>query len=77
MKVHLRGDCGFGVPRMYEVCDELGLTYTFGLGQNPCVKRLGEAILAEAVTHYENGRTAATVRQSGVSGRVVAHTATL
>lgn len=53
VKVHLRGDCGFGVPRMYEVCDELGLTYTFGLGQNPCVKRLGEAILAEAVTHYE------------------------
>lgn len=40
VKVHLRGDCGFGVPRMYEVCDELGLTYTFGLGQNPCVKRL-------------------------------------
>ena len=32
--VHVRGDSGLGVPLMYDVCRELRLSYTFGIGMN-------------------------------------------
>jgi hypothetical protein len=35
VQVHVRGDSGLGVPRMYEACRELRLDYTFGIGMNP------------------------------------------
>lgn len=53
VEIHLRGDSGFGVPAMYDVSEELNLTYTFGLGMNARLKRTSEELLAEAVTHYE------------------------
>src|SRR6516165_9199326 len=33
--LHFRGDCGFSVPAMYEVCEELRVGYTFGLSRPP------------------------------------------
>jgi hypothetical protein len=51
--VHVRGDSGLGVPRMYDVCRELRLTYTFGIGMNARLRALTEALLAEAVAAYE------------------------
>jgi hypothetical protein len=53
VELHVRGDSGFGVPVMYNVCEELGLTYTFGIGMNARLKRLSEELLAQAVTQYE------------------------
>jgi hypothetical protein len=35
VRIHIRGDSGFGVPRMYEASERLGLDYTFGFGMNP------------------------------------------
>jgi hypothetical protein len=32
--LHFRGDCGFGVPDMYDVCERLGDSSTFGLSAN-------------------------------------------
>ena len=32
--IHVRADSGFGVPLMYNVCQELRLSYTFGIGMN-------------------------------------------
>src|SRR5512135_232730 len=32
--IHVRGDRGFGVPLMYDVCQELRLSYTFAIGMN-------------------------------------------
>jgi Transposase DDE domain group 1 len=51
--IHVRGDSGFGVPRMYAVCRELRLSYSFGIGMNATLRALSEPLLAEAVAAYE------------------------
>ena len=33
--LHFRGDCGFSVPAMYDVCERLSVRYTFGLSVRP------------------------------------------
>jgi hypothetical protein len=53
VEIHVRADSGFGVPAMYNVCEELGLTYTFGLGMNARLKRASDELLTQAVTQYE------------------------
>ena len=50
--VHVRGDCGYGVPWMYAVCERLGIDYTFGIGGNPALKRHSEALLAQARAQF-------------------------
>jgi hypothetical protein len=51
--VHVRGDSGLGVPKMYDVCRELRLSYTFGIGMNSKLRELSEALLANAVAEHE------------------------
>jgi hypothetical protein len=51
--IHVRGDCGFGVPVMYEACEELRVTYTFGIGMNSVLKHHSDELLAEAVEQFE------------------------
>ena len=48
--IHVRGDCGFGVPRMYDVCQELRLSYTFGIAMNPVLCKLSDDLLKQAST---------------------------
>jgi hypothetical protein len=57
--LHVRGDCGFGVPDMYEVCERLRVLYTFGLSANAVLQRETEGLLAEAVATYVWERQAA------------------
>jgi hypothetical protein len=56
--LHFRGDCAFGVPGMYVVCERLRVSYTFGLSANAVLQRETEGLLAEAVAAYERGRQA-------------------
>ena len=49
VRIHVRGDSGLGVPRMYDVCERLDIDYTFGLGMNARLKKLTDPLLAEAV----------------------------
>jgi hypothetical protein len=51
--IHVRGDAGFGVPWMYEVCERLHLIYTFGLSANAVLKRTAENLLQRAVEQFE------------------------
>ena len=53
VQVHVRGDSGLGVPRMYQVCQELRLSYTFGLGMNSVLKAESDELLKEAQAQYE------------------------
>jgi Transposase DDE domain group 1 len=53
VQVHVRGDSGLGVPLMYDVCRELRLSYTFGIGMNSKLRAHSDALLAEAVAEYE------------------------
>jgi hypothetical protein len=54
--IHVRGDAGFGVPKMYEVCEENGLTYTFGFSTNARLKTLTEGLMEQAVERYEQSK---------------------
>ena len=47
--LHFCGDCAFGVPDMYNVCERLRVGYTFGLSANAVLQRQTEGLLAEAV----------------------------
>jgi hypothetical protein len=49
----VRGDAGFGMPWMYDVCERLELQYTFGLAANAVLQRRSDDLLAEAVRRFE------------------------
>lgn len=51
--IELRADSGFGVPRIINICERLGIWFTIGLKLNPVLKRRSEELLDEAVEHYE------------------------
>ncbi len=51
--IHMRGNSGLGVPRMYVVCRELDLSYTFGIGMNSRLRDLSDGLLKKAVEDYE------------------------
>ncbi|HYH66976.1 MAG TPA: IS1380 family transposase [Urbifossiella sp.] len=53
VRIHVRGDSGLGVPLMYDVCLELRLTYTFGIGMNSRLRALSDGLLKQAVEDYE------------------------
>jgi Transposase DDE domain group 1 len=57
--IDVRGDCGFGVPHMYAVSEDLRLYYTFGLSSNAVLRRQTEDLLAQAVATFEQHRQAA------------------
>ena len=54
--VHVRGDAAFGVPWMYEVCEQNGLLYTFGFSTNERLKRLTEGLMDRAVQQYQRDK---------------------
>jgi hypothetical protein len=56
IQIHVRGDGGFGLPRMYEVCENNNLTYTFGFSTNPRLKKLTEALLQQAVDQHAQSK---------------------
>jgi hypothetical protein len=51
--IHIRGDAGFGVPWMYKICEENGLSYTLGFSSNARLKRLTEELMLQASAQYE------------------------
>jgi hypothetical protein len=53
VRIHLRGDSGFGTPAMYEVCERLEILYTLGIGMNARLKQGSESRMEEAVSQWE------------------------
>jgi len=51
--IHVRGDSGLGAPRMYDVCRELRLTYTFGIGVNSRLRACSDELLKATLKEYE------------------------
>jgi len=54
--IHVRGDAGFGVPWMYDVCEQNGLIYTFGFAANERLQRLTEPLMNQAVQQYTQSK---------------------
>jgi hypothetical protein len=53
VQIHVRGDSGLGVPRVYQACEALRVDYTFGIGMNARLQRFSEETLKNAVQQYE------------------------
>lgn len=53
VRIHARGDSGFGVPWMYEVCEKNGLSYTFGLSGNRRLQAAAEPLVRQAVAQFQ------------------------
>jgi hypothetical protein len=53
VQISIRGDSGFGVPKMYTLCEDLGFDFTLGLGMNAVLKRESDPLLKEALQQYE------------------------
>jgi hypothetical protein len=53
IKIHLRGDSGFGTPTMYDACEQLEIDYTLGIGMNATLKKASDALLETAVAQWE------------------------
>lgn len=51
--IHVRGDSGLGVPLMDDVCRELRLPYTCGIGMNSRLQDLSDDLLKRAVEGSE------------------------
>ncbi len=53
VRIHLRGDSGFGTPAMYAVCERLEIQYTLGLAMNSRLQKLSADLLKQAVVQWE------------------------
>ena len=53
VEIIVRADSACGGPLMYEVCEELRLTHTFGLSMNPRLKAASADLLAQAEKQFE------------------------
>ena len=53
VQIHVRGDAGLGVPKLYNVRQELRLTYTFGISMNSRLRELSDDLQKQAVADFE------------------------
>jgi hypothetical protein len=53
VKINFRGDCGLGVPQVYEACEQLDLHYSIGIGMNPWLKKQSDPLLEHALKKFE------------------------
>ena len=60
VKIQLRGDAGFCREKLMAWCEQEGIDYIFGLAQNPRLKKLIQAEMAQAEEQY--AQTQAPVR---------------
>jgi hypothetical protein len=51
--IHVRGDAGFGLPAMYDVCEANGLSYTLGFSASVPLKKRTEGLMEQAVAQYQ------------------------
>jgi hypothetical protein len=61
VKILLRGDGGFCREKLMAWCEREGMDYIFGLAQNPRLKKLIEAQMAQVEQQYEETKTPARV----------------
>ena len=50
--IRVRGDTGLAVPRLYDYCEDAGLTYALGVAGNPVLHRATATALADLQLYY-------------------------
>ncbi len=53
VRVDVRGDAAYGVPWMYQACEEMDVTYTFGLSANAALKTWTDELVMQAVAEFD------------------------
>ncbi len=53
VRIHVRGDSGFGMPAMYDVCERLEIDYTIGIGMNARLKKSAIPCWKRPLRNYE------------------------
>ena len=61
VKIQLRGDAGFCREKLMAWCEQEGIDYIFGLAQNPRLKKLIQAEMAQAEEQYAQTQAPARV----------------
>jgi hypothetical protein len=56
VEIVVRGDCGFGMPVLYDLCEAERVTYTFGLTANAKLQKMTAELLEEARRRYQETR---------------------
>jgi hypothetical protein len=51
--LHVRGDAGYGMPWMYDVCERLSIDYTFGIAANAILKKRSDSLVEQAVARFQ------------------------
>jgi len=54
--IYVRADAAFGIPTMYQVCERLRLSYSFGLQGNAVLKRRTQELLDRALAAWQAER---------------------
>ncbi len=53
VRIVLRADSGFGVPKMYAACERLEIDFTIGIAMNATLKKLSDPLLQHVVEQFE------------------------
>jgi len=53
VRIHVRADTGFAVPKFYEMCEQLNVDYTVGFTMNSRMKKLSEPLQNKAISQHE------------------------
>ena len=57
VRICVRGDAGYGTPKMYDVCERLNIEYLFGIAANKRLQRASDTLLSLAVQRFEETQT--------------------
>jgi len=61
--LYVRGDCAFGIPELYEVCERQRVSYLFGLTGNVVLLRQSEQLMEQALAAWQQEQQAAREQQ--------------
>ena len=53
VRIVLRADSGFGVPKMYQACERLEIDYTIGVRMNSILQKRSDSLLEHCVEQFE------------------------
>jgi hypothetical protein len=62
-EIVFRADAGFALPKVYETCESLGVSYLISLPRNSRLEKMADPLMSQARTEKEN--TAGKVRRFG------------
>ncbi len=54
VRIMLRADSGFGMPKMYDICERLEIDYTIGIGMNATLKKCSDSLLEHCIEEFDD-----------------------